>query len=578
MLAQAIKVAHEGSVVPMLENYFPHGRAESEIQLFNLYGTVPERLSSDEDLAMWLLQTDQLNRTNVCQYFSSKRYDTLLRRSVLKKLASKICSLDSAKGFIEGLKFFLPVVGCWNPDPNETQASDAVMKYMLGEYVVAHLAHSDKPLFPNVVAENIPTLVEIALCILDLCKVLREGMKTPSTAMAEFFAALRSVLRNQQQQQGEDTLQQRQMQNSPSKQQRMLSISMKMMTDLYVTTTTGIPLTVLQLPESIPSYLFASVRLKGLLSVGYSLDNGSSSSFRPVVAYLMDDALYLFSLTSTTSTKNRDATVAKAALGAASMNNNGHQQQEQKNKSEEGPQQQPQQPPPQVGDFLSQWRLSHCIPLEAVRVRANENVSDVGLVVLCGLSESRIPVIEYSACTTSSSSTGMSDNTTSTRTSTVGGITYPAESQQQQQRQQQQAPNTSIVPSAIDYYSAIHLQVVPKRGTAAAAIGGRVSWVEQGQQQGACSMAYGDLTSTGNTTMHRYTNTNSSNRDRDQGGYEEGDDGPTGGMLTTNSITTSSRYDKASIDSAENKLRVVEAWIDALESSCWDCRAKLHSS
>ncbi len=338
LLAEALKIQKLGHTVPHLGHFFPDNKNDIEIQLFNLTGKLPQRLSGEEDIAMWILESEFLNRARVCKYLGTapeapnvsstgvryRRED--IPRSVLKKLASKICSLDVAKGFVEGMKLFVPVVGCWDlfVEKANTTSSDAgldgqevsVLKRILTEYVSEHAKHSDKPLFPGIPLSdaNVNTMVEIALCVLGLSKVLHEGTKSSSTAMADFFADLRTVLREQaspasNKADSADGALNQSITASPAAAQGALSMSMKTMTDLFTATSTGLPLVSLaeshrnlQLNASStrgatlagsaprPSYLFAEHLLSGAVTLGWNLEEPLVSKF----ARLTHDALYIF--------------------------------------------------------------------------------------------------------------------------------------------------------------------------------------------------------------------------------------------------------------------------------------------
>ena len=338
LLADALRIQKLGHTVPKLCQFFPENKNDMEIQRFNLTGKLPQRLSGEEDIAMWILESESLNRARVCKYLgtapeapnvssNSVRYrQEDIPRSVLKKLASKICSLDVAKGFVEGMKLFVPVVGCWdlfvekaNTTSNESALDGqevSALKRILTEYVSEHARRSDKPLFPGIplTETNVNTMVEIALCVLGLSKVLHEGTKSSSTAMADFFADLRTVLREQasptnNKAESTEGVFNQSITASPAAAQGALSMSMKTMTDLFTATSTGLPLVSLAeshrnlqlnassshgaaLPASSlrPSYLFAEHLISGAVTLGWNLEE----PLVPKFARLTHDALYIF--------------------------------------------------------------------------------------------------------------------------------------------------------------------------------------------------------------------------------------------------------------------------------------------
>lgn len=287
---------------------------------------------------MWILENEFLNRSRVCVYLgttpeSSKvsTYGIRYRREdvpkgVLKRLASKICSLDAGKGFVEGMKLFVPIVGCWDLFAEKTGGAEhsslngqelSILKRILTEYVHAHVKQSDKPIFSaaSLSDANVDTIVEIALCVLGLSKVLHEGTKSSSTAMADFFADLRTVLREQTSTpvssvngtNNDVPYTQLMSPTSNTAATGALSLSMKAMADLFAATSTGLPLvslaqshrslqlnqstTALTAPSLRPSYLFSEHLLSGAVSLGWDLE----VTLAPKVVRLTHDALYVFS-------------------------------------------------------------------------------------------------------------------------------------------------------------------------------------------------------------------------------------------------------------------------------------------
>mmetsp|Transcript_4732 Transcript_4732/g.7051 ORF Transcript_4732/g.7051 Transcript_4732/m.7051 type:complete len:235 (-) Transcript_4732:1987-2691(-) len=63
-----------------------------------------------------------------------------------------ICKSKDVSGFVEGLKFFVPVIGCWESLYNKNviinKNADKV-KAILAHYTHAHLLHSETPIFSN---------------------------------------------------------------------------------------------------------------------------------------------------------------------------------------------------------------------------------------------------------------------------------------------------------------------------------------------------------------------------------------------------------------------------------------------
>jgi hypothetical protein len=388
----ALNLRAKNVSIPSIEAYFPKTKNEIETQQFNLYGRLPARLTSEEEIAMWILEGENINRSRVCSYLGRAQDQSAgntsgirirredIPKGVLKRLANKICSLELAKGFVEGMKFFVPVVGCWdavasyaNSEGGAVSKADTdVLRKVLTEYVSAHLKYSDKPIFPPsaVNDNNIDIVVEVALCVLSLSKALQDSVKSSSAAMADFFAALRAILREQQPastataSSAESAIITQILKPQPASGANAapLSLSMKAMTDLFVATSTGLPLSSLSHSTQRtashhhgahpvaagPSYLFASAGLQGTLSLGFSLED----PFRPYFARLTSDALYLFE--------------HAASVGGAEESTDG-----------------------------GQGALVACIPLESVHLRTDDSTAQSTLLTLVPLSGNGLPYIQY---------------------------------------------------------------------------------------------------------------------------------------------------------------------------------------
>jgi hypothetical protein len=380
-LSQAVESLVLTGKVVRIESYYPKSCAEIETQLFNLHGHLPQRLCNEEEIAMWFLEAEHLNRTKVFEYlgyvkaapslgngFRLRRED--IPKAVLRKIASKVCSLEVAQGFVEGLKLFIPVVGCWealqeaSTENVVSHRTSPALKRILTEYILAHMQYSDKPVFQagSVTDSNVESVVQVAISVLSLSKILHDGVKSTSAAMAEFFATIRTVLREQQQpSQGEGTGAQQLVAQSPAAPvTTTLTMSMKTMTDLFTATSTGLPLgslvhTTLRdvgghvregtVPPS-PSYLFAHSLLSGAITLGSNLEE----HFTVYFARLGHDALYLF--------------------------------------------EQPTDPSAESAN--SPGRLVSCIPLDCVHVRSEEVGPQSTLLTLVPLTGTGLPYITYS--------------------------------------------------------------------------------------------------------------------------------------------------------------------------------------
>lgn len=368
-ILEASKLVNSHCALPELQKYFCEKSSDIEIQQFNLFGKIPHRLTNEEDIAMWLLETDSLNRERVSHYLTLSTYDELPRRC-LAKLAAKICALDVGKSFVNGLKFFIPVVGCWDPSSEELQVDSPILRMVLEDYITAHLIHSKTPIFPNICKENLSTMLDITMCILQVCKVIVDGSKSSSNAMADFFAALKMVMQKQQ----KDLA--KQQYTTFQQQQLSFDLSMKVMTDLFVATTTGSPLlTVLHIPAGTSSCLFANIKMQGALTVGFTLE----AALQPVYALCCDDALYLFSCYG-----DNDLITATMARRQRTCGN--------------------------AATVPPNSRLLACIPLAAVRIHSQDDIAHSNLLELISIGNKEIPYIEYYEKQPIRNNTGMSNH------------------------------------------------------------------------------------------------------------------------------------------------------------------------
>ena len=216
---------------------------------------------------MWFLEMNALNRAKVNNYFSDGFYNNNeLTNRVLRKLCTIICSLEVANEFVEGLKFFIPVVGCWD---NEGIGSIdiSILRHFLSSYISIHLSISSKPLFPSNENpfQNISTVVDISLSILNIMSLHKNHANQESLLMSDFCNSLRAMLSK-----------------SP------LNLSLKVMTDLFVSATSGRPIMPLTIPPDTPSFLFSLPVVMPLVPVSIPhITNGHYS------AVLTRDAVYL---------------------------------------------------------------------------------------------------------------------------------------------------------------------------------------------------------------------------------------------------------------------------------------------
>lgn len=343
--AEAINLRTKKIHLPSLSKYYPSTKTEAEIQEFNLFAVIPKHLKNEDDVAMWLLESDKLRRPMVAQYFSNLHIDIMVR-GTLETLASIICKLEVVQTFPDGLKYFIPVVGCWDPINSDfgSVIPLGTLKEILSIFVRAHLAHSKSPIFPTSI-ENIPALVELALCIMEVCRTVHFENKPQAVVMTEFFGSVRNALR-----QGEG-----------------LNMSIKAMTDLFLSATGGRPLQALKVPIDLPSFLFAEVKKSDILLVQLPNEthiNPNKALDNYYYGRLCHDALYLFELnSSSTSTDDTD-----------SDTNPNHEEE------------------------VESGVLIGCIPLESIHIhQVDSSVHSSATLEIFGIGDEKIPLITYNS-------------------------------------------------------------------------------------------------------------------------------------------------------------------------------------
>lgn len=82
---EAIKLKSIQCHIPKIERYYSQRNIDYETQYFNLYGIVPHRLRNEDDIAMWFLENDLLNRYRVFDYLTTTKSDDI-SRTVLEKM------------------------------------------------------------------------------------------------------------------------------------------------------------------------------------------------------------------------------------------------------------------------------------------------------------------------------------------------------------------------------------------------------------------------------------------------------------------------------------------------------------
>lgn len=382
LFLEAIQLVLTDRPLVDISRHLPLLVTDQEVHAFNLYGHIPARLQGKtSDTAMWLLESESLRRSMVCKVLVrnhvGQRVDDLNNKSILSILAKKICSLDVAAGFVDGLKYLLPVVGAVGEDntTSGSQQRDIDMRIILSEYATAHMKYSANLLFSSAsvaatasgfegIQDITPTLVAVAYCVLNLCRHLQEGITPHSKMMSDFFADLRAAV-------------------SESDASRFISshnLSIKFMTDLFNQTAAGRPLSALKPPAGLASHLFTHIRLEGIIAVGFLGDAGTNVdaeegdaediSKKLLHAKLCDDALYLFSLNAT-------ATAAASTASAVSD---------------------------RIGSLIcDHGMMVGCIPLETAQVSHVDVIRSPSLLGVTSISHRSVPYVSFAAGSTSTS-------------------------------------------------------------------------------------------------------------------------------------------------------------------------------
>jgi len=291
--------------------FFPLSESDAQIQRFNITGSIPASLQDPEKVAMWFLETEYINRSKVFQYFSN-----LNDNKALLQISEMICKLEAAAGFVDGLKFFVPVVGCWESMYNKSviDTNTDKVKAILAHYSEAHLMHSTTPIFNNKRDLGHKLLTE---CLGDLAFWLLHFVQSPtlhSNRRQHFYNEVSLIVRPL----FYSTL-------SPDPNGDRSREMADFILSLYESLRVGRPLQPLPEPNNSPSFLlqrfgYHSSRpldCKAIVSIGFrsivtlvnsatilpyeyehtmSNPNLFSTSSHPLLSCLTANALYLFSL------------------------------------------------------------------------------------------------------------------------------------------------------------------------------------------------------------------------------------------------------------------------------------------
>lgn len=282
--------------LPDLIEYIPWNEEEVELQAFNLHGKISARIKSEEELAMWIFEQEALNRIKLSDFLCNGSFQA---QETLQAITAKICALDVAQHFGEGLKIFLPVTGLWEravvryKRENPNTLSEAV-RDQLSIFCQAHLKQSSSPLVSIGATETvIRWLTDVALvCMTVLLGYNCESELGYALSLSEFFSHLR---------------------NNPATSS--VTLSMKVMSDLYAALTSSPLVTVqeeMEHAEMVRSVLFSGTpAFSGLARlqfhpskvanpsskrIGTGIDGDEGGEVYRIVVYR--DTLFAFSTSS----------------------------------------------------------------------------------------------------------------------------------------------------------------------------------------------------------------------------------------------------------------------------------------
>eukprot|EP01031_Cornospumella_fuschlensis_P029305 gene29305-35378_t len=255
-----------------IDRYYPHSLSDLYIQNFNLHLVLPPHLRSNaKDSAQWLLEESTLDRQRVFAFFQhnfTHSANLSHYQQILYHIASQISSIEVGQGYVEGLKYFLPVIGLWNVLQDRRNVSADLVKTILRAYTLAHYQTSKRP-FLQLTSDYTEKILDFGVCVIEVFKTLYIENKPHAQCMSDFFSSLRAALRNS---------------NSSS-----VSLSIKHMTDMFVSASSSV-VQAIKLPASLPSYYFSVVKLAAQVKVSFSFRDRKTA----YQAKVTSDALYLF--------------------------------------------------------------------------------------------------------------------------------------------------------------------------------------------------------------------------------------------------------------------------------------------
>ena len=302
----------------ILTEYFPSSILDTQIQRFNLNGTLPTLIDSGEKLSEWLLEAEKINRSTVFRYLLSgvsNKGEVVIRG--LQSLSQTICRLEEVSSFVDGLKYFVPTVGCIDSDPVDRDISSRnafEVKKILHFYAHAHLQYSKNRIIQKSDKENTAILTDVLTDVAYwLLKLFEKRLETSfridrQTFYNEVTSIIAPILKDLS-----DT-------NDSGYGDQIVK-------SLYDSVKVGRPLEPLTAPRNCPSFLFYDfghssmmvLERKTLISVGFLnssnleiysyspisksgssfIDNSSQSNF---LGYLANNAIYIFSINDLSNT------------------------------------------------------------------------------------------------------------------------------------------------------------------------------------------------------------------------------------------------------------------------------------
>ena len=298
LLSRQIHTFHQEDSLD-LNSYYPLTIQEYEVQYFNLTLTPPSRLSN-EKLTDWILETKSLRRKSVALYLTGGLIHTNDKyksqaEEVLELLALKICSLDAAKSFTDGLALLMPTTGAsdlflelynkYDNDDIDVLGYNDRLLILYTAYCKAHLSTSSTPLFTI----TVPTVpggqglkeainVAIALCFLIVatCQQLDVRIKQEATILNEYTENIRTIFI----------------------EERMESPSIKTIHDMFSDAKIVYSRLISPLPSinSIKSFLFSdSSAYQGWVTICYDAEDHKQEQLWAIVTF---DAIYFFDIDS----------------------------------------------------------------------------------------------------------------------------------------------------------------------------------------------------------------------------------------------------------------------------------------